>query len=290
MTPDFPAAREFIYQNGRLLDRRVFMALFEDGSVSDVLSALRGYQNSDGGFGHALEPDTRCPHSLPIYVETALQIMSTVGAADADMVMKASDYLGGVADYVNAGGAVPLAFDVIESYPRAAHWTDWTYAPALNPTAGITGLLYSLNVTHPWIDQAARYCWSQLDSGGLSGDGHTVTEVLRFLEFVPDEDRAKRVAAHAADVLADTPFFRLDSQSPGYGLSPLHVAPSPESSWCSLFSRKQISGHLDQLAQDQQDDGGWSISWTPPSDAALCEWRSVETLRALRVLRAYDRL
>ena len=29
--------------------------------------------------------------------------------------------------------SLTLASPVIESYPRAAHWTDWTYAPGLNP-------------------------------------------------------------------------------------------------------------------------------------------------------------
>ena len=28
-----------------------------------------------------------------------------------------------------AGGAVPPAFPVIESFPRAAHWNEWTYEP-----------------------------------------------------------------------------------------------------------------------------------------------------------------
>jgi hypothetical protein len=290
MSPNFAAAREFIHRNGRLLDRRLFMAVFEGGATSDVIRVLRGYQNSDGGFGHALEPDTRCPHSLPIYVETALQVLVMVGDSDAAMVKEACDYLGRVAVQVDAGGAVPLAFDVIESYPRAAHWTDWTYAPALNPTAGIVGLLYSLNVEHPWVDEAARYCWNQLDRDGLSGDAHTVSEVLRFLAHTPDQDRAKLIAASAPEALSDTPFFRLDPQSPGYGLSPLHIAPSPESRWHSLFTSEQIAGHLDQLTRDQQDDGGWPIRWEPPSDAALLEWRASETIRALTVLRAYDQL
>ena len=34
-----------------------------------------------------------------------------------------------------------LASPVIESYPRAAHWTDWTYVPGLNPTAGLAALV-----------------------------------------------------------------------------------------------------------------------------------------------------
>ena len=39
----------------------------------------------------------------------------------------------------DSDGAVPLAFPVIEGFPRAAHWAEWTYKPGLNPTAGLGG-------------------------------------------------------------------------------------------------------------------------------------------------------
>jgi len=39
-----------------------------------------------------------------------------------------------------------------------------------------------------------------------------------------------------------------------------------------------------------QPDGGWAITWEPPGTSATLEWRGIETLRALRTLRAYGRL
>ena len=51
---NFEAAKSFIYAQARLLDRHLFAALFEYGGSAPVLAALRPYQNSDGGFGHAL--------------------------------------------------------------------------------------------------------------------------------------------------------------------------------------------------------------------------------------------
>ena len=51
-----------------------------------------------------------------------------------------------------------------------------------------------------------------------------------------------------------------------------------------------IAGHLDRLERDQQGDGGWAITWEPPSPAAVFEYRGVQTLWALRVLRAYGRI
>ena len=84
--------------------------------------------------------------------------------------------------------------------------------------------------------------------------------------------------------------FHLDPDASGYGLSPLHLAPAAGSRWRGLFSDSQINGHLDRLEADQQGDGGWPITWEPPSEAAVCEWRGIVTLQALRTLTSYGRL
>ncbi len=95
MSDAFAAADRFLMSNARLLERRLFAALFLGQSAGKVVDVLRGYQNEDGGFGHALEPDTRCPASLPIYVEAALQALATVGTSDERMVTAACDFWGG---------------------------------------------------------------------------------------------------------------------------------------------------------------------------------------------------
>jgi hypothetical protein len=228
-------------------------------------STRRGCWNDDGGFGHALEPGVRCPSSLPIDVEMAFQALAAAGA----------------------GGAVPPAFPVIEAFPRAAHWTEWTYEPGLNPTAG---LLYQLGVDHPWRSAGTAYCWQQLESGGLRGDAHALKEVLLFLEHVPDRPRADQHAAVLAPDLAGIPLFHLDPDTPGYGLSPLDIAPRASSRWRALFTHAQLSAHLDRRQKDQQDDGGWPVTGEPPSPAAVSEWRGIVTLGALRTLTSYGRL
>jgi hypothetical protein len=290
MDDAFTAGSRFLTSQARLLERRLFAASFLGAATTGVVGALRGYQNDDGGFGHALEPDKRCPASLPIDVETAFGALASVGAVDREMVTRACDFLASTAARAGAGGAVPPAFPVIESFPRAAHWTDWTYAPGLNPTAGLTGLLYQLGVEHPWREEGAAYCWRQLESGSVPGDAHTLSEVLIFLDQVPERERADKVAAGLAGELASIPMVQLDPDAAGYGLSPLHFAPQASSRWRSLFTDAQISGHLDRLEQAQQDDGGWPVSWEPPSQAATLEWRGIVTLGALRTLTSYGRL
>jgi hypothetical protein len=50
--------------------------------LSSVVDALRGYRNPDGGFGHALEPDLRCPGSQPAPTLYALEMLGEAREAE----------------------------------------------------------------------------------------------------------------------------------------------------------------------------------------------------------------
>ena len=67
----FAAARAFLDREGRLIERRLATVLFDGAPASGVIDTVRAYRNPEGGFGHGLEPDKRCPASLPIDVECA---------------------------------------------------------------------------------------------------------------------------------------------------------------------------------------------------------------------------
>ena len=140
--------------------------LFDGDDPSGVVDAVRAYRNADGGFGHGVEPDKRCPASLPIDVERALDILLAVrrgGGVEDSGNLAVDELVRGACDWLASDaaqdGAVSLAFPIIEYYPRAAHWSDWTYVPGLNPTAGLAGRLHQLGVTHPWLDRATDWTW-----------------------------------------------------------------------------------------------------------------------------------
>lgn len=291
------AGRAFLDREGRLIERRLAAVLFDEADPAGAVDAVRAYRNSDGGFGHGLEPDKRCPDSLPIDVERAFDVLMTAAESpryvetrrplgDSEMVREACDWLGSVA---HPDGAVPLAFPVVADYPHAEHWSDWAYAPGLNPTAGLAGRLHKMGVSHSWLASATDWTWKRLEAG-FDEDAHTLVEVLEFLAHAPDRARADSVSALVRDWLPGLRWFRADPSDPAYGVTPLHFAPSPDSPWLDLFDEAIIGGHLDRLARDQQDDGGWPITWTPPGTASTMEWRGIETLRALRTLAAFGRL
>jgi hypothetical protein len=282
----FARARDFVYRNARLLERRLFAALFEGAPAAGVVDALRGYQNDDGGFGNGLEPDKRAPQSQPLDVRFALEILELAGADDEQLVRRACDFLATVSA---PSGAVPIVLPSIADYPRAGHWGDGVFEADLNPTAGIAAYLHAHGIAHPWRDAATRYCFEELERA-VPEDAHALREVLYFLEHAPERDRAEALVPAVAEALPRSRFYLADAADSSYGLTPLAFAPTPQSRWRSLFDNAQVEAHLDRVEQDQQEDGGWPLTWEPPGDGARLEWRGYETVRNLLVLAAYGRL
>jgi len=116
---NFEKASQFIWENGRLPERKLFEYYIRGGSKKGGLDAIEAYQNEDGGFGHALEPDLRTPESQPLYVEFALRTLYEAKIQDAELAHKVCDYVSRVAD-LSAGIATITASS--SNYPRAWHW------------------------------------------------------------------------------------------------------------------------------------------------------------------------
>lgn len=286
MTWSRDGARHFIYGHARLLEQRVHAALFESGSRAAVVAALAAYQNTDGGFGHGLEPDKRAPRSQPLDVEFAFETLATVGEDASELTMAACDWLGTVAA---TSGAVPILLPSIAGYPRAHHFEPTEYSPDLNPTAAIVAHAHALDIVHPWVDRATEYCFAEVEGGRVPKEAHAILGLSKLAEHAPDRTRAARAAERLAEALPTAEFMKFDAESDTYGVTPLEFAPSPDSAARSWFDDSVIQEHLDHLAHDQQSDGGWRITWEPPTEASRHEWRGVRSLVAVRVLTAYGR-
>lgn len=286
MRPDLERAREFILGNARLLDRKRFAFRFEAGAAESVVAALRPYQNVDGGFGNALEPDMRCAASQPVSTELALEILDEVGELHQELVHRCCDWLSSV---TTSEGGIPFVLASVEQGPHAPWWKA-TGKASLNPTAGIAGLLQKHAVRHPWVTVAVEYCWRHLEGESLDQViPDDAISILRFLEWTPERERAN-AAFDALGALIRSRLVAYDPQATGYVKMPLEFATSPDRMAYRLFDSNTITTHLDELAQRQQADGGWPISWTPPSPAAICEWRAFVTIKWLAVLDRYGRL
>lgn len=281
----FDRAAAFIWMNARLLDRRLFGYHFQGGAREDVLQALRAYQNPDGGFGQALEPDIRCPASQPVPVQHALEILDAVGFEPV-MVERVCAYLQTI---TTAEGGVPWLLPTANAYPRAPWWNAPGAPPAaLNPTAAIVGLLYKNGFQHPWIEPAAAFCWAQIAELEAT-EIHDLGVAFTFLSYAPDRERAEAQIARLAGLLLASDLVA-EVANEGYVRKPLDWAPAPDHPLRRYFSPEAIAANLDYLVAAQQADGGWNISWPAISPACELEWRGWVTLNALRALQAHGRL
>lgn len=284
--PDFDAAATFIAANARVVDRRRFQRMLGDGAAQPVRDAVTAYRNEDGGFGHALEPDCRAPGSQPLAVDLALRILDEADAWDEGLVLRACDWLAAVAP--DEGGAA-FVEPTISGWPHAPWWVPEEGHPAsLIATGLITGTLQARGTSHPWLDRATEVMWARI--GSLTEpSGYDMFGVLRFLQHVPDRDRARQVFGRVGPLIIDRKLVSLDPETPGEVHFPLDFAPEPDSLARGLFDDATIKAHLDHLAQAQRDDGGWTFNWLAWSPAAEREWRGFLTVDALRVLRANGR-
>jgi hypothetical protein len=282
--PDFDAAAGFLAARARVLDRRVFQRLFQDGAAGAVRDAVAAYRNDDGGFGHALEPDLRTAASQPAAVEMALRIMDLAGAWDESLVRAATDWLVTVAP---AEGGATFAEPTLSQAPHAPWWAAFAEGNpvSLIQTGEIAGTLYARGFSHPWLDRATEVMWHRI--GQLTEtNAYEMYGVLAFLQHVPDRPRAADALKRVGPLLSDQGLVTLDPDAAGEIHTPLDFAPLPDSIARPLFDEPTIKAHLDHLAGAQQDDGGWMFNWPSWSPAAEADWRGFVTVDALRILRA----
>lgn len=282
----FAKAEEFIWKNARQLERKLFAFHFKGGAHGDALTALLAYQNDDGGFGNALEPDIRCPQSQPVATQHGLEFLDEIGF-DPEIAQRACDYLTLI---TTDDGGVPWLMPSALDYPRAWWWQTEPNPPAsLNPTAAIVGVLCKNEFAHPWVEKATEFCWSKLEQFEQTESIDTMGTVLQFLFHAPDRTRAEQTLSRLVGPLFEGNLVA-DVHADGYVRKPLEWAPTPDHPLRPYFSNNVIEAHLDAVIQEQADDGGWSITWEAVSPACELEWRGWITLRRLLMLRSNGRL
>jgi hypothetical protein len=282
---DVDAAERFVLSNARLLDRHRTAVLLDGAPVELVLDALRAYRNSDGGFGHALEPDIRAPTSEPSSTLHALRVLAGVGALDDPMVGEAAAWVATIAE---PDGGVQFSLPASAAFPRA---------PFLGPpapggsffTLALAGLLWEAGSGEPWLERATGWCWARLEE---PGDLHAygVKCALDFLDRVPDEARANEAIERLRPHLEADGSIPVTGGAKNERLTALTLSERPGSRSRALFTDEQIEADLDQLEQEQQPDGGWMFDFGVWSPGQLAECRGLATLQALATLGAHGRL
>jgi hypothetical protein len=281
---DLDAAEQFVHANARLIDRHRLAVLLHGAPAGPVLDALRAYRTPDGGFGHALEPDVRCPDSQPSAVLQALEILASLGALGDPLVGEIGDWLTTI---TNPDGGVPTVLPSAEGHPRAPWMVPAPESGFL--TYAIAAKLWQAGSSHPWLEAATDWCWTTIEAADGVG-GYTVKFALDFLDAVPDPARA------AAAVERFRPSVDADGNLPVDGgtedekITPVAMSPHPGTPSRALFTPEQLDADLDRLAAGQHDDGGWDVDYLHWSPGQGLDWRGIATVQAIATLRTNGRL
>jgi hypothetical protein len=301
----FERARGFLKTQARALDRALFEFRFEDGLADAVLAALAAYQNEDGGFGHALEPDMRTPSSSALATEIGLRVLAELDLpAEHEMVRKAVEYCQSTYDPETKVWRV-VPYDT-NDHPHAPWWHDEEGSLArtfdgftIIPRAGLVASLYHFCTLVPsdWLHDVAedtvRALEAQEPVGGGGGDDLVYASELAEATGLPAGLKARLVARIRAAVPAVV--VRDPQQWSGYCSAPLKVVHSPHSIAADLIA-DALAEHLDYTIDHQTDEGTWEPNWSWGEmypevwPLAKLEWRGEITLATLMALRAFGRI
>ena len=113
--------KQFIFQHGRLIERKYYQYFFEKGTKEECLAVLRAYQNPDGGFGNGIEPDILCPDSSGIGMETAFYYLDMLDLPEENIIDGAINWL---LSTLNTDGTLPHPPANMAAYPYQPWWSN----------------------------------------------------------------------------------------------------------------------------------------------------------------------
>ncbi|MEO8692616.1 MAG: hypothetical protein ABI658_03815 [Acidimicrobiales bacterium] len=289
MNIDLTAASAFMTTHGRLLDRRRFESLLGGAGAAEVLAALDGYRNADGGYGWGIEPDLRAAESQPAGAMHALEVL----AEHAVITPRSVELCDWLDRQTLADGGLPFALPIRDAAGCAPFWADADQTvSSLQVTAQVAANAQLVArhdpavAAHRWLERATDYCVRAIRAVDTDPHAYELLFALRFLdatiERVPE---AHELLEHLGRFIPPDGRVPVAGGSEGEMLRPLDFAPHAGRPVRALFASDVIDTDLERLAALQQPDGGWVVDYASFSPIAALEWRGYATVRAVEILR-----
>ena len=295
----FYHAQEFLLKHARPLERARYRFHFENAPAAEIRNALAAFQNADGGFGRALEPDFRLPESSAIATAVGFQYLREAGVSARDpMVCAAVRWVQAAFDRsLDRWPAVPPA---VNDWPHAPWWT-WSGAGtpgfAANPGAEFVAHLWRFREATEagFLSELTARAEELVANLPAYPEMHDLLCIIRLAE-TPAVPAALRNRAASRVRRAGPAIVARDPQAwAQYGVKPLLLAPRSDSLLASRLS-EALAVNLDYEIDRQGADGAWAPNWNWgglfPEDwpQAEVEWKGVITLQTLLTLRSFGRL
>jgi hypothetical protein len=286
-------AKNFLSNNARSLERSIFQHEFELGNVDEIINNFKRFQNEDGGFGNALEPDVRYSSSSVLATMIALQYLSKIKSNEKISLIEGSLAYLKSAFKMEEFGWENVPVDVVTA-PRAIWWEYYgVHQQWGNPNAEALGYFYEyqsivhLEYKELLLERAVGYLNSVQEL-----EMHEILCYIRLSERLPVELNQQIV--DKLDYFVEKSVVKDPKERNGYCLVPLQVVHSPSSRFYPIFA-DIIPYDLDKLIESQQEDGSWIPNWSwgrfeDEWKKAKLEWQGYLTFNNLRILRNFDRI
>ena len=290
---NFKKAKDFILTNARMIERRLFHFHFENDNNDGVYHSVYAYRNSDGGFGHGMEPDTASPESQPLFSIMALETLDEVNYLTKEIIL--NDFMPYFKSVTTEKGGIPWMMKPNNDYPCEEHFKTVKEWAALSTTSALLGMLEKYKIEIPWMKKAEEFVWSEFDR---IQDKHVfcylcVPRWLTFLKYTKSQEKAKVRLDNMKKWILNNDVLCNDAIDEGWGLygkpHSLNYAPSPISMLNSIFYEEKINSELNELIKKQKEDGRWD-TWYGISEGTKLEWAGIQNLYTLRILKSYNRI
>ncbi len=285
--------KTYLEKYARKLDLCLYGYLFEGADSAPILKELSAYQNTDGGFGHALEADLRLPDSSALATTVALQYLSQVNVGvESTLVTDALRYL--VSSYDSARNGwlnIPPSAD---KYPRAPWWNYEDTEASVewgNPSAEILGyfLKYAPDTDVGLLRKLSERAVHRLNEI----DEPEPHEIKCYVRLYENAERELQKQLYGPLVRS---IKRVAKTSPddwrGYVPTPLTFIDSPDSPFADLFDMSLLVTNAKFLRGQVVNNSHWEPTWAwgqfeDEWAKAKLEWSGKLTVDNLQVLRAF---
>ncbi|PKO18849.1 hypothetical protein CVU37_05615 [candidate division BRC1 bacterium HGW-BRC1-1] len=296
----YEASVRFLRSQGRSLENARYDYAFSSVDPEVVLEALANYQNADGGFGRALEPDLRAPESSALCTTIAFHLFREIGVT-ADHPLVSS----GVEFFLNTFDEVHQSWRIIPVQAAKSPSAPWWYQAermesleefSLNPTAEILGYLFDSqqHVPEKMITLVSNRVLTEI----LSLEKIEMHELMCCLRLIRTASLPvgfrQQVEGRLRELIGGT--VACDPEDwKGYSLRPLQVADTPDSTFIQGFEQA-VAMNLDYEITTQNPDGSWTPTWSwddsYPDEwsRAKKEWAGFITLEKLLILKRFCRI
>jgi len=298
--------KKAVSEHSRPLEAAQFSYLIGESSIDPILQELSQFQNSDGGFGHGLEPDFWLPASSPMATSMAFRVLVALPVdAALPMIQRGMDY------YECTLQPQRQQWDptdaAVNHYPHAPWWhvdEEATAEPSNpgpsqpkswdgNPSAEILGhfLKYRGNSTRVDIEALVNLALTHLKRQECY-ETHEIQCYLKLFEQLPPVQRTEILPVLQRAVLQ---LVETDPRQWGnYVPKPLDFVHEPASPFYPDLE-ELVNVHLDYLVSEVEHNGLCTPTWDWGYDEenwqkASQMWSGILTCGCVSILKAFGRI